>query len=77
MLDSLITSKTSLMLLIKFFLNIANKGYLNGLANEFGESTNSVRKELNNMSSAGYLEKFNENNKSQPQKSSSQVKFEQ
>jgi len=63
MLDSLITSKTRLRLLIKFFLNIANKGYLNGLANEFGESTNSVRKELNNLSSAGYLEKFNENNK--------------
>ena len=63
MLDSLITSKTRLRLLIKFFLNIANKGYLNGLANEFGESTNSVRKELNNLSSAGYLEKYSENNK--------------
>ena len=63
MLDSLITSRTRLRLLIKFFLNIANKGYLNGLANEFGESTNSVRKELNNLSSAGYLKKYSENNK--------------
>jgi len=63
MLESLITSKTRLRLLIKFFVNIANKGYLNSLANEFGESTNSVRKELNNLSSAGYLEKHNENNK--------------
>ena len=63
MLESLITSKTRLRLLIKFFLNIANKGYLNSLANEFGESTNSVRKELNNLSSAGYLQKHNENNK--------------
>lgn len=63
MLDSLIKSKTRLRLLIKFFLNIANKGYLNGLANEFGESTNSIRKELNNLSSAGYLEKYSENNK--------------
>ena len=63
MLNPLITSKTRLRLLIKFFLNIANKGYLNGLANEFGESTNSVRKELNNLSSAGYIEKYNENNK--------------
>ena len=63
MLESLITSKTRLRLLIKFFINIANKGYLNSLANEFGESTNSVRKELNNLSSAGYLEKHNENNK--------------
>ena len=63
MLESLITSKTRLRLLIKFFLNIANKGYLNGLANEFGESTNSIRKELNNLSSAGYLDKHSENNK--------------
>ena len=63
MLESLITSKTRLRLLVKFFLNIANKGYLNSLANEFGESTNSVRKELNNLSSAGYLKKHNENNK--------------
>ena len=63
MLESLITSKTRLRLLIKFFLNIANKGYLNSLANEFGESTNSVRKELNNLSNAGYLEKHNQNNK--------------
>ena len=63
MLEPLITSKTRLRLFIKFFLNIANKGYLNSLANEFGESTNSVRKELNNLSSAGYLKKHNQNNK--------------
>tara|TARA_B100001093_G_scaffold246479_1_gene235970 strand:+ start:90 stop:596 length:507 start_codon:yes stop_codon:yes gene_type:complete len=63
MLESLITSKTRLRLLVKFFINIANKGYLNSLANEFGKSTNSVRKELNNLSSAGYLEKHSENNK--------------
>jgi hypothetical protein len=55
MLESIITSKTRLNLLIKFFVNIANKGYLNSLANEFGESTNSVRKELNNLTNAGYL----------------------
>jgi hypothetical protein len=36
---------------------------LNSLADEFGESTNSVRKELNNLSSSGYLEKHNEKNK--------------
>ena len=63
MLETLITSKTRLRLLIKFFVNISNKGYLNGLACEFGESTNSIRKELNNLSSAGYLYKRNENNK--------------
>lgn len=63
MLESLISSKTRVRLLVKFFTNIANRGYLNGLANEFGESTNSVRKELNNLSSAGYLEKRTINNK--------------
>ena len=63
MLETLITSKTRLRLLIKFFLNIANKGYLNSLANEFGESTNSVRKELNNLTSSGYLRKHNQNNR--------------
>ena len=63
MLEPLIKSKTRLRLLIKFFLNITNKGYLNSLANELGESTNSVRKELNNLSSAGYLEKHSQNNK--------------
>ena len=63
MLETIITSKTRLNLLIKFFVNIANKGYLNSLANEFGESTNSVRKELNNLTSAGYLVKKIDNNK--------------
>ena len=63
MLESIITSKTRLNLLVKFFVNIANKGYLNSLANEFGESTNSVRKELNNLTSAGYLVKKDLNNK--------------
>ena len=63
MLESLITSKTRLNLLIKFFVNIANKGYLNSLANEFGESTNSVRKELNNLTNAGYLKRKEIHNK--------------
>ena len=63
MLESIIKSKTRLRLLIKFFVNIANKGYLNSLANELGESTNSVRKELNNLSLAGYLIKKRINNK--------------
>ena len=63
MLNSLITSKTRLRMLIKFFVNAANDGYLNGLANEFNESTNSIRKELNNLSGAGYLLKSKKNNK--------------
>lgn len=63
MLEHLIKSKTRLKLLIKFFVNIDNTGYLNGLANEFGDSTNSIRKELNNLSVAGYLNKSTLNNK--------------
>ena len=63
MLNSIITSKTRLRLLIKFFISQANKGYLNGLANEMGESTNSIRKELNHLYGAGYLKKIKKNNK--------------
>ena len=63
MLESIITSKTRINILVKFFINIANRGYLNSLANEFGESTNSVRKELNNLTDAGYLKRININNK--------------
>ena len=50
-------------MLIKFFISQANRGYLNGLASEFNESTNSIRKELNHLSEAGYLEKYKDNNK--------------
>tara|TARA_B110000914_G_scaffold221985_2_gene234697 strand:- start:814 stop:1329 length:516 start_codon:yes stop_codon:yes gene_type:complete len=63
MLNTLITSKTRLRLLIKFFVSQANTGHLNGLANEFGESTNSIRKELNNLFNAGYILKSKTNNK--------------
>ena len=57
MLESLITSKTRLRILIKFFINVTNNGHLRGLADEMHESTNAIRKELNNLSEAGYLEK--------------------
>jgi hypothetical protein len=54
-LDTLITSKTRLKMLLKFFFNSTSTAYLRGLAEEFGESTNSIRHELNNLSRAGYL----------------------
>ena len=63
MLGELITSKTRLRLLIKFFVSQANKGHLNGLATEMGESTNGIRKELNHLQHAGYLQKLKVNNK--------------
>ena len=55
MLDSIITSKTRLRLLVKFFINAANTGYLRGLAQEMNENTNAIRKELNNLSEAGFI----------------------
>ncbi len=63
MLGELITSKTRLRLLIKFFVSRANRGYLNGLASEMGESSNSIRKELNHLHDAGYLDKVKNDNK--------------
>ncbi len=55
MLDSLITSKTRVKILLKFFANPQSTAYLRGLAEEFSESTNSVRYELNNLTDAGFL----------------------
>ena len=63
MLDTIITSKTRLRLLIKFFINVGNHGHLRGLAEEFGESTNAIRKELNNLVEAGYLFRVEEGQK--------------
>ena len=63
MLDKLISSKTRLNLLIRFFLNLAKKSHLRGLANDFNDSTNSIRLELNNLTQAGYLIKKKEKNK--------------
>ena len=55
MLESLITSKTRVKLLLKFFLNSQTKSYLRGLETEFGESSNSIRVELNRLENAGLL----------------------
>lgn len=55
MLESLITSKTRIKLLLKFFSNANTQAYLRGLAEEFGESTNSIRVELNRLTEAGLL----------------------
>ena len=55
MLDSLVTSKTRIKLLLKFFINPETKAYLRELSKEFGESTNSVRLELNRLTKANLL----------------------
>lgn len=63
MLESLITSKTRIKLLIKFFINSNTTAYLRNLSEEFGESTNGIRQELNRFEDAKLLESKIEQNK--------------
>jgi DNA-binding transcriptional ArsR family regulator len=63
MLDTLITSKTRIKLLLKFFLNSNSRSYLRNLESEFGESTNSIRLELNKFEEAGLLTSEYDGNK--------------
>ena len=55
LLGPLITSKTRIKLLLRFFLNQNLSGYLQGLSKELDENTNSVRVELNRLEQAGLL----------------------
>jgi hypothetical protein len=55
MLETLITSKTRIKLLMKFFLNTNAESYLRNLELEFGGSTNGIRVELNKFENAGLL----------------------
>ena len=63
MIESIITSKTRIKLLLKFFLNSQTTSYLRGLEAELGESTNSIRVELNRLENAGLLNTSVEGNK--------------
>lgn len=63
MIDSLITNKTRIKLLLRFFLSTGAKSYLRGLEGEFGESTNAIRLELNRFEEAGLLVSSMEKNK--------------
>jgi DNA-binding transcriptional ArsR family regulator len=63
MIETLISSKTRIKLLLKFFLNSSNSSYLRGLESEFGESSNSIRLELNKLEKAGLLKSNQEGNK--------------
>jgi len=63
MIESLITSKTRIKLLLKFFLNSQNTSYLRNLESELGESSNGIRVELNRLEKAGLLHSFTEGNR--------------
>jgi len=53
--DGIISSKTRIKLLMRFFFNPETRSYLRELASEFGVSTNSVREELNQLSKTNLL----------------------
>lgn len=55
MLEGLITSKTRIKLLTRFFLNPENTAYLRELSAEFGVSPNGIREELRHMEQANLL----------------------
>jgi hypothetical protein len=63
MLETLITNKTRLKLLLKFFLNSNSSSYLRNLEGEFDESSNSIRIELNRFEVAGLLVSNSEKNR--------------
>jgi hypothetical protein len=63
MLATLISSKTRVKILIKFFINSNVRGYLRNLESEFGESCNSIRIELNRFEKAGLLVSSKDGNK--------------
>jgi predicted nucleotidyltransferase len=63
MIETLISSKTRIKLLLKFFLNSSTTSYLRNLESEFGDSTNSIRLELNRLEEAGMLTSFLQGNK--------------
>ena len=63
MIQTLITSQTRIKLLMKFFLNSRTKAHLRGLESEFGESSNSIRVELNRFEEAGLLDSIRDGNK--------------
>lgn len=63
MLEALISSRTRIKLLLRFFLNPSTTAYLRGLADEFDESTNAIRVELNRFEDAGMLVSESQGNK--------------
>jgi hypothetical protein len=53
--SGIVTSKTRIKLLIRFFLNPEARAYLRSLAAEFNLSTNAIREELNQLSQSNLL----------------------
>lgn len=60
LLAGLISSKTRIKLLVRFFFNPGTSSYLRALAKEFDLSTNAVREELNQLTRTGLLNSWKE-----------------
>ena len=55
LLSGIISSKTRIKLLMRFFFNPKTRSYLRELAKEFNVSSNAVREELNQLTSTNLL----------------------
>jgi len=55
LLSGIISSKTRIKLLMRFFFNPETRAYLRELAKDFEVSTNAVREELNQLTETGLL----------------------
>lgn len=55
LLSGIISSKTRIKLLVRFFFNPKTRSYLRELAKEFNVSSNAVREELNQLTSTDLL----------------------
>ena len=53
--SGIISSKTRIKLLVRFFFNPGTRSYLRELAKDFGTSTNAVREELNQLTNSKLL----------------------
>lgn len=77
MLETLISNKTRVKLLVRFFLNPDSQAYLRGLGREFSESNNAIRVELNRFESAGLVKSEREGNRKYYQANSNYPLFKE
>lgn len=63
MLETLISNRTRVKLLLRFFLNPEAESYLRELEREFEETSNAIRVELNRFEEAGVILSHRESNR--------------
>ena len=63
MLETLISNRTRVKLLLRFFLNPESESYLRELEREFKETSNAIRVELNRFEDAGVILSHRESNR--------------